>query len=182
MSKNKKSIGAWLSDVFGTSHKTISESLSIDDYNKFVKEAELIRAASKTDDDEDSDDDDDDDDDDAGDQGGDDKGADPKNTDLKKVDPKNLSMEERIKALESGFDAAQALLKDEQKKSQGLSEKLVEANDKLKSAAKKNKELRNSVNPLGDEDLINKDPENKGLTKVDIEARESYKKNRSEEV
>jgi len=178
MSKNKKSIGAWLSDVFGTSHKTISESLSIDDYNKFVKEAELIRAASKTDDEEDSDDDDDD----AGDQDDEGKGADPKNTEPKKVDPKSLSMEDRIKALESGFDAAQALLKDEQKKSQGLSEKLVEANDKLKSAAKKNKELRNSVNPLGDEDLINKDPENKGLTKVDIEARESYKKNRSEEV
>lgn len=179
MSKNKKSIGAWLSDVFGTSHKTISESLSIDDYNKFVKEAELIRAASKTDDDDDSSDDDDDNDDDQDDEG---KGADPKNIDPKKVDPKSLSLEDRIKALESGFDASQALLKDEQKKSQGLSEKLVEANDKLKAAEKEKKKLRNSVNPLGDDDIVNNDSKNEGLTKVDIEARESWKRNRSEEV
>lgn len=178
MSKNKKGIGAWLSDVFGLSHKSISENLSTEDYNNFVKEAELIRAASKTDDDDSSDDDDDDDDE----QGDEDKKADPKNIDPKKADPKSLSLEERIKALESGFDASQALLKDEQKKSQGLSEKLVEANDKLKAAEKQKKQLRNAVNPLADEDLINKDPQNTGLTKVDIEARESYKKNRSEEV
>lgn len=177
MSKNKKGIGAWLSDVFGLSHKSISENLSTEDYNNFVKEAELIRAASKTDDDDSSDDDDDDDD-----QGDEDKKADPKNIDPKKVDPKSLSLEDRIKALESGFDASQALLKDEKKKSQGLSEKLVEANDKLKAAEKEKKKLRNSVNPLGDDDIVNNDSKNEGLTKVDIEARESWKRNRSEEV
>ncbi|GLU54451.1 hypothetical protein Dfri01_39120 [Dyadobacter frigoris] len=174
MSKNKKGIGAWLSDVFGTSHKSISENLSTEDYNNFVKEAELIRASSKTDDDEDSDDDDDEDPVDKK------ETVDPKNTESKKKDPKNLSMEERIKALESGFDAAQALLKDEQKKSKGLSEKLVEANDKLSASEKQKNKLRNSVNPLADEDITNKDGQNTGLTKVDIEARESYKKNHSE--
>lgn len=177
MSKNKKGIREWLSDAFGLSHKSISENLSTEDYNNFVKEAEKIRASSKTDDDEDSDDDEDEDTDDE------ENGADPKNAEpKKKVDPKNLSLEERIKALESGFDASQALLKDEQKKSKDLSDKLVEANDKLKSSTKKNKELRNAVNPLADEDLVNKDPQNTGLTQVDIEARESWKKNRSEEV
>jgi len=42
MSKKAISIGAWLGEFFGTSHKAISESLSTEDYNQFVSEAEAL--------------------------------------------------------------------------------------------------------------------------------------------
>lgn len=43
MSKPKKGIVAWLSDVFGSSHKAISENLSAEQYNEFLKQAEKLQ-------------------------------------------------------------------------------------------------------------------------------------------
>ena len=43
MNKPKKGIVAWLSDVFGSSHKAISENLSAEQYNEFLKQAEKLQ-------------------------------------------------------------------------------------------------------------------------------------------
>lgn len=167
MSKPKKGIGAWLSDIFGDSHKAISENLSTEQYNQFVKSAEKLQPADSDETDDDDADEDDDDDDK--------QDADPKNK-----DPKNTDFESRLKSLEDGLKLSQAALKSEKKTVKALTTKLTEAESKVTASEDKNKKLRQAINPLGDEDLANSESQN-GLTKVDIEARESYKKNRSED-
>jgi len=172
MSKSKKSVGAWLSDVFGTSHKAISENLSTEQYNQLVIDAGKFRESeeSKQQDDEA------------------DETDEEETTDSEQTDPKNSSFESRLKALETGLVAAQNALKAEKKVSKGLTTKLSEAEikltetqTKLATSEEQKTKLRQAVNPLGDEDLTNKEDSTAGLTQADIEARKSYKANRSED-
>jgi chromosome segregation ATPase len=168
MNKPKGGVRGWIESVFGTSHKAISENLSAEDYNSFVADAEKLQATDETDD-EDSEEQDESD-------------PDPQN-----IDPQNKSIEDRISALEKGLATANAALKAEKKVSKDLQSKLTAAETKLTETQTKlsvseaqKKKLRDAVNPLG-EDLSDDNPKDEYLTKADIDARESYKKNRSEE-
>lgn len=171
MSKPKKSVGEWLSGLLGASHKAVSENLTAEQYSQLVIDAGKFRASqeAKEDDDEANETDDEEDQDEES------ETPDPKN-----ADSKNSSFEARLSALENGLVTAKNALKSEQKAHKATTTKLTETEGKLKLAEAQKGKLRQAVNPLGDEDITNQESQDTGLTKVDIEARESWKKNRSE--
>lgn len=171
MSKSKKTVVEWLSGLLGASHKTISENLTAEEYNQLVLDAGKFRASeeAKQDDDDANEPDDDDD-------------------DIITPDPVDATFEARITALESGFATAKNALKVEKRANKDLSIKLsaaeskvTETENKLAASEEQKKKLRNAVNPLGEQDISNQDGGNVGLTQADIDARASFKANRSEE-
>lgn len=118
-----------------------------------------------------------------GDQGdGPEGGQDPKNSDPAGPGPKDTDLQAQVQALTTKLEVANTALADEKKAHEATSS-LLTAAEAAKSAAEANsKKLRQAVNPLSDEDLTNKDPQQQtaGLTKTDIEAREAYKKRHSQ--
>lgn len=169
MSKPTIGITAWLNNFFGGSHKAISEALPTEQYNAFVSEAEKLMQS----------------------QGGTpeqktEESPEPKNTGATpepgNTEPTSTDLQAKITALETKLGVANTALEDEKKAHSATSAQLTEAKNALTASEDKNKQLRQSVNPVGDEDLVNKETgnSNAGLTKADIEAREEFKKNRSE--
>lgn len=171
MSKPKTSIGDWLSRTFGSSYKTISEKLSAEEHDAFVKDAEKLQSDESFD----SAQDDGDESDDDGDESTD---PDPKSSEKGKGAD---TIEARLTALETSYAASQKALKAEQKTNKTLNSKVTELEGKLKVSEEQKAKLRNAVNPLGDEDVTNTDAEAAHLTKADIEARENFKKRSNEE-
>lgn len=163
MSKLKQTVDGWLQSVFGGSLKPISESLTTEQYNQVVKDAETFLNA----------------------QGGETEPGgteDPKNEDPGNTGPSDTELQNQVNSLTSQLDTANADLAAEKKTHGETFAKLTAVQTALSAALENNKKLRDAVNPLGDEDLSNKDTNNStaNLTKADIEAREEYKKNRSQ--
>ncbi|WP_149242590.1 hypothetical protein [Dyadobacter sp. 32] len=158
MSKPKTSIGDWLSRTFGSSYKTISEKLSAEEHDAFVKDAEKLQ----------SDGDEGDESDDDGDESTD---PDPKSSEKGKGAD---TIEARLTALETSYAASQKALKAEQKTNKTLNSKVTELEGKLKVSEEQKAKLRNSVNQLGDEDVTNSAGEEEYLTQADIDARASF--------
>ncbi|MCE6987489.1 hypothetical protein [Dyadobacter sp. CY323] len=159
MSKKTKSVTAWLSEKFGISHKAISESLSAEQYSQFVGEAEKVAA------------------DDLTGEGAEDSEAE-KQLENKDADATAIkALEGKVTNLEAQLTAANTALEGEKKAHESTSAKLVETEGKLTASEAQKEKLRQAVNPLSDEDLVNKGSENNGLTQADIQAREAYKKN-----
>lgn len=164
MSKPKLGIREWVSKAFGSSYKTISEKLTVEEHDAFVQDAEKLKSEEESDDE--------------GDEVEDENEEEEKGS---KPEPKSQSLESRINALETSYTDVRAKLKSEQKTNKSLISKVTELEGKLKLSEGQNKKLRNSVNPLGDEDVTNLDPSDVHLTKADVEARESYKRRNSED-
>lgn len=162
MSKPKRSVGQWLNDVFGGSHKSISESLSAEQYNQFVAEASKLQSADGSEEEESEDSEE----------------EESETGEGKKAE--NVNLESRVQALETSLKANQAALKAETKAKNVALKQLEETQGKLQQSEEQKKKLRDAVNPLGDEDITDSDSQ-PHLTNADIEARKSYKKNRSEE-
>lgn len=162
MSKPKRTVGQWLNDVFGLSHKSISENLSTEQYNQFVAEASKLQSA-----------------DDSEEEESEEESEEEQETgEGKKAE--NASLESRVQALESSLKATQANLKAETKAKNNALKQLEETQGKLQQSEDQKKKLRDAVNPLGDEDITNSESQ-PHLTNADIEARKSYKQNRSED-
>lgn len=161
MSKPKTSIGDWLSRTFGSSYKTISEKLSAEEHDAFVKDAEKLQ----------SDDDEGDDGDESDDDGDESTDPDPKSSEKGKGAD---TIEARLIALETSYAASQKALKAEQKTNKTLNSKVTELEGKLKVSEEQKAKLRNAVNPLGEEDVTNSAGEEEYLTQADIDARASF--------
>ncbi|WP_254562135.1 hypothetical protein [Dyadobacter diqingensis] len=168
MSKPKKSVVTWLSDAFGISHKIISESLSAEQYAKFLEEAGAVQSSVESDET-----DEDDEDEDLEDEN---ETPDPKN-----ADPKGSTVEARLSALEKGLATAKNALKSEAKAHKATTAKLTETEQKLKLAEDQKGKLRQAVNPLADEDATTSAKDGEFLTQADIDARESYNRRKAEE-
>ncbi|WP_342086093.1 hypothetical protein [Dyadobacter sp. OTU695] len=170
MSKPTIGITAWLNNFFGGSHKAISEALPTEQYNAFVSEAEKLMQAQGADPE----------------QKKEDGSPEPTNSDAtpepKNTEPTSTDLQARITALETKLGEANTALEGEKKAHSATSAQLTEAKSALTASEDKNKQLRQAVNPVGDEDLVNKETgnSNTGLTKADIEAREEYKRNRTQ--
>lgn len=177
MSKPTKSAKQWLGDAFKNSLKAISEALSTDQYNKFVQDAEALQP-------EESEETEEADETETGTETQEEAetGEDPKNADPAKGAPTSADLQAQVTALSARLDVANAALQTEKKAHEGTTTKLTEAQNALSAATANYKKLRQAVNPMSDEDLANKETDNSkaGLTKADIEAREEFKKNRSE--
>ncbi|WP_439555059.1 hypothetical protein [Dyadobacter sp.] len=178
MSKPRLSIGAWLDQVFGKTHKDLSETLSTEQYNDFVKGATSIRGAVDTEEEETQDT--------AGD-GQEVKGS--KEAAESKTEVLDTDLSAKVLALTNQLSEAQSALTTEKEAHAATAGKLTEAENSLKETTTKleaselqKQKLRDAVNPLGDEDLSNKEGTgaDAGLTKTDLEAREAHKRNRSE--
>lgn len=170
MSKPTIGITAWLNNFFGGSHKAISEALPTEQYNAFVSEAEKLMQSQGATPEPTS------------------GGATPEPTNTgaspepSNTEPTAANLQAKVTALETKLGEANTALENEKKAHSATSVQLTEAKNALTASEDKNKQLRQSVNPVGDEDLVNKESgnPNAGLTKADIEAREEFKKNRSE--
>lgn len=158
MSKKTKSITAWLSEKFGASHNAISEFLPAEQYSQFVGEAEQLAGA------------------DLGGDGAEDTetGNQPENTALDATAIKSL--EGKVTNLEGQLAAVNTALDGEKKAHQTTSATLAETQGKLTAAEAQKDKLRQAVNPLADEDLVNKESDNKGITPTDSEARAAFKR------
>lgn len=168
MSKPKTSIGSWLSRTFGSSYKTISEKLTAEEHAEFVKDAEKLQPEEEGEEEEGESEEEDE--------------TDEESTDPtpKSTDKGANTIEARLTALETNLKNSEAKLKAEQKTNSTLTSKVTELESKLKASEAQNKKLRNSVNPLGDEDLTNSEGEESHLTQADIDARESFKQRQAQ--
>lgn len=170
MSKPTIGITAWLNNFFGGSHKAISEALPTEQYNAFVSEAEKLMQSQGLSPEQKQ------------------EGGTPEPTgtgatpDPSNTEPTATDLQAKITALETKLGESNTALENEKKAHSATSVQLTEAKNALTASEDKNKQLRQSVNPVGDEDLVNKESgnSNAGLTRADIEAREEFKKNRSQ--
>jgi hypothetical protein len=168
MANKKKTIGEWIDSVFGKSYKTISEKLSVEEHDHFIQDVTQLQAqvlAQEGDDAEASEEN----------KETESAGTEASDTETGSNSAANASFEQRLSALE-------ATLKKEQIAKAELQTKLTQTEAQLKTAQDANKKLRDSVNPLGDQDAANASQEEKHLTKTDIEARAAWKANQESEA
>ncbi|WP_031527008.1 hypothetical protein [Dyadobacter crusticola] len=174
MSKPKKSAAQWLGDAFKNSFKAISETLSTEQFNQFVQDAEALQP-------EDSEETEETEETGSGTETQQEtESGDPQNADPSNSGPTNTDLQAQVKALTTRLEAADAALDSEKKAHEGTTAKLTVAQSALSASEAKYSKLRQAVNPMADEDLSNKETnekQNAGMTKTDIEAREAYKRN-----
>jgi hypothetical protein len=169
MSKPKMTVAQWLGDKFKNSFKTLSETLSTEQFNEFVQEAGALQPDNAEETGE-------------GNQGEGAEGSqDPKNAAPAGPGPESTDLQAQVQALTTKLEVANTALASEKKAHEATTAQLTAANAAKSAAEATSNKLRQAVNPLGNEDLVNQDPEkrNQGLTKTDIEAREAYKKRHS---
>lgn len=161
MSKFKTTVDAWLQKVFGDSLKPISENLTAEQYSQVVQGAESFLNSEGD-----------------GQSGEDPEGAeDPKNEDPANTEPSNADLQAQVSALAGQLETANTALANEKKAHEATSTLLTAANAAKSAAEDTVKQLRQAVNPLGNEDLSNQNTEKQagGVTKTDIAAREAFK-------
>lgn len=149
MSKNRKSIGQWLSETFGSSHKAISEKLTAEEYSQFTAEAGALQPDQEDESNEPADEE-----------------KQPLKQDAGSGEP---TLEQRVAALEASLTA-------EKQKGTDLQAKLDATQKKLQQSEEQKAKLRQAVNPLGAKDAVDtEDTDEPFLTAADQEARQAWK-------
>lgn len=171
MSKPKKSATQWLGDAFKNSFKALSEALSPEQFDQFVQDAGALQPedSEETEESEET-------------ETGTETGEDPQNADPASGGPTDADLKAQVASLTTKLENSTTALNAEKKAHEGTAAKLADAQNALSASQAKYSKLRQAVNPMADEDLTNKENDNStaSLTKADIEAREEFKKNRSE--
>lgn len=174
MANKKKTIGEWVDSVFGKSYKTISEKLSVEEHDHFIQEATELQAQVMAQEGEESEEDSEKEESEKTEASNGAPGT-PKqdSTEGGNNSATDMSIEQRLSALE-------ASLKKEQTAKAELQTKLTQTETQLKASQQTNKKLRQSVNPLGEQDAAQGEQADQFLTKTDIEAREARKANQED--